>query len=107
MDRECATMRAVASAAILLMTPVHAIAQVAPAPEASLSATFSIDSPIEQLAANPAARAVLEADFPGITTHPAYEQFKALSLKQLAPYSNGLITDDKLAKASADLAAVK
>jgi hypothetical protein len=99
----------IAPVVLFASVPVAAGAQTvaAPAPSAAAVAAFSIDSPIEQLVANPAAKAVLEADFPGVTTHPAYEQFKAMSLKQLAPYSNGIITDEKLAKASADLAAVK
>ena len=99
----------IASAALFANLSVAAAAQtmMAPAPAAAAVAAFSIDSPIEQLVANPATKAVLEADFPGVTTHPAYEQFKAMSLKQLAPYSNGIITDEKLAKASAYLAAVK
>ena len=98
---------AIVCSALLAGVSAPAVAQTAPAPAAAAVGAFSIDSPIEQLVANPAAKAVLEADFPGVTTHPAYEQFKAMSLKQLAPYSNGIITDDKLAKASADLAAVK
>jgi len=99
----------IASAALFANLSVAAAAQtvMAPAPAAAAVAAFSIDSPIEQLVANPATKAVLDADFPGVTTHPAYEQFKAMSLKQLAPYANGIITDEKLAKASADLAAVK
>ena len=99
----------IASATLFASLSVAAGAQTvaAPAPAAAAVAAFSIDSPIEQLVANPATKTVLEADFPGITTHPAYEQFKAMSLKQLAPYSNGIITDEKLGKASADLAAIK
>jgi hypothetical protein len=93
--------------ALLASLTTPAAAQTAPAPAAAVATAFSIDSPIEQLVASPAAKTVLEADFPGVITHPAYEQFKAMSLKQLAPYSNGIITDDKLAKASADFAAVK
>jgi len=100
---------AIACSALLasFTAPVAAQTAQAPAPAAAAVGAFSVDSPIEQLVANPAAKAVLEADFPGVTTHPSYEQFKAMSLKQLAPYSNGIITDEKLAKASADLAAVK
>lgn len=100
---------AIACSALLASLATPAVAQTAPAPAPAAAAVgaFSVDSPIEQLVASPAAKAVLEADFPGVTTHPAYEQFKAMSLKQLAPYSNGIITDEKLAKASADLAAVK
>lgn len=98
---------AIACSALLMSLTAPALAQTAPAPEAAAAGAFSIDTPIEQLVANPAAKSVLDADFPEVATHPAYEQFKAMSLKQLAPYSNGIITDEKLAKAGADLAAVK
>lgn len=93
--------------ALLASLAAPAAAQTAPVPAAAAATVFSIDSPIEQLVANPATKTVLDADFPGLVTHPAYEQFKAMSLKQLQPYSNGIITDDQLAKAGADLSAIK
>ena len=82
--------------------PVAAGAQEAPA-----AATLSIDSPIGALVADARAKAVLDKHLPGIDQHPAYEQFKGMSLKVLAPYSQGMITDDLLAKIGADLAAIK
>jgi hypothetical protein len=98
-------MKYAIACSILLNFAAVTLAQTAPT--AATAPAFSIDTPIEQLVANPGSKAVLDADFPEVATHPAYEQFKAMSLKQLAPYSNGIITDEKLAKASADLAAVK
>jgi hypothetical protein len=50
---------------------------------------------------------VVTTHLPGIDQHPAYEQFKAISLKAVAPFSQGLITDEVLAKIAADLAAIK
>lgn len=99
----------IASAVLMASISASALAQPGADPAAAGAAVtaFSIDSPIEQLVANPSAKAVLDADFPGLTAHPAYEQFKSLSLKQLAPYSNGVITDEKIAKAATDLASVK
>ena len=60
----------IASAALFANLSVAAAAQtmMAPAPAAAAVAAFSIDSPIEQLVANPATKTVLEADFPGVTT---------------------------------------
>lgn len=100
--------RAIVFAALLagLAAPIAAQTTATPAP-AAVSSAFSIDSPIEQLVANAATKTVLDTDFPGLTAHPAYEQFKAMSLKQLQPYSNGVITDDLLVKAATDFAAVK
>ncbi len=85
--------------------PVAAGAQEAPA--AAPAATLSIDTPIAALVADARAKAVLDKHLPGIDQHPAFEQFKGMSLKVLAPYSQGMITDDLLAKIGADLAAIK
>ena len=83
--------------------PAVVVAQDAPAPAAAVS----IDTPSETLGADARAKAVLDKYLPGIDQHPAYDQFKALSLKTLAPFSQGLITEDLLAKIDADLTAIK
>jgi hypothetical protein len=83
-----------------------ASAQTAPTPAAA-EAKLSIDSSIEALAANPVTKAVLDANFPGMTTHPAYEQFKGMSLKVVQPFSGGAITDEAIAKTAEALAAIK
>jgi len=82
-------------------------AQTAPAPAAAASGALTIDTPIEQIAANPAGKAVLDKDLPGLTSHAMYDQFKSMSLKDLQPMSQGAITDDQLKKAGDDLAKVK
>jgi hypothetical protein len=83
-----------------------ASAQSAPAAAAAPAAGFTLDTPIEQIAADPAGKAVLDKDLPGLTTHQAYDQFKGMSLSQVQPMSQGAITDAALAKAGADLAAL-
>jgi hypothetical protein len=94
-------------ALVAVAAPAAALAQdlapTAPAP----AALFSIDTPIEALVADERAKAVLVKHLPGIDQHPAYDQFKALSLKTLAPFSQGMITDEMLAKIAADLATIK
>lgn len=77
--------------------------------ETAAAAAFTIDTPIETLMADERAKAVVTANFGGqdLTQHPAYEQFKSLSLKAVAPFSQGLITDEMLTKIAADLAAIK
>ena len=105
------------SAALLTMTAAPAFAQTAtpapapapaaPAADATATAKFSLDTPIEAIAADPAGKAVLDSDFPGMLTHPAYDQFKGMSLAAVQPMSSGAITDEQLAKAKVDLAAVK
>lgn len=74
---------------------------------AALKAPLTLDTPIETLMANPKARSIVELNIIGIASHPAYEQFKGLSLHQVQPYSNGMITDEMLAKIAAELAALK
>lgn len=84
-----------------------ATAAVAPAvTAASPSLGLNLDTPIAEIAAAPAGKAVLDTQLPGLLTHPAYETFKAFSLKALQPYSNGLITDERLAAVEAGLKAI-
>lgn len=85
------------------VTGPAAAAPTAPTPAAALT----LDTPIATLIENPAARAVLEADLPGMLQHPSLEQFKMLSLTQLAPYSQGLLTPELLTQVGAHLAAIR
>lgn len=71
------------------------------------AAAFTVDTPIEALMADERAKAVVTKHLPDIDQHPSYDQFKAISLKSLAPFSQGLITDELLTKISTDLAAIK
>jgi parvulin-like peptidyl-prolyl isomerase len=100
-----APLAALGLALAAMTAPVAASAQsdVTAAPTA---AAFSLDTPIETLMADDRAKAVLLANLPGIDQHPAYEQFKALSLTTLAPFSQGMITEEMLAKIGTDLAAI-
>lgn len=84
--------------------PVQSSQTAAPAP--APSPAYTLDTPIQQLAADPAAQAVLDRDLPGLTTHDRYDQFKGLSLKALQPFSGGLITDSRLAAVEAGLRAL-
>ncbi|MFM7404470.1 MAG: hypothetical protein ACKO1N_10405 [Erythrobacter sp.] len=93
------------------MMPALAIAQnnmPAPMPAAPApAALFTIDAPIEALMADERAKAVIVKYLAGIDQHPAYNDFKGLSLKTLAPFSQGLISEETLGKIAADLAAIK
>lgn len=57
---------------------------------------FSIKTPIEKIAANPAARAVIDAELPGFTTHPTYEQFKTMSLEALDAMFPGAVPRERI-----------
>jgi len=104
-------------AAALAIVPVPALAQTpAPAPASSATpapaapanaAPLNGDSPIEAIAMAPVGKASMEKNMPGVLDHPAYEQFKGMSLRALEPLSGGLITDEKIAALEQDLKAAQ
>lgn len=101
-----------AAAAVACLLPTLASAQTAPAAGAPAAAApaaakFNLDTPIETLAADPKAKAVLDADLPNLVSHPSYEDFKMLSLRAVQPFSQGKLTDELLKKVETDLAAIK
>lgn len=88
----------------MLLAPVAEETPPAAATAAeSAQAPLNADAPIEMIAANPAGKAILDKEMPELLAHPAYEQIKALSLRQLQPYSGGAITDDAIARIDAAL----
>jgi hypothetical protein len=63
-------------------------------------------TPIADLAATPETKAILDKDLPGLTAHPAFDQFKGMTLKALQPMSGGVVTDEQLAAVQAGLDAL-
>lgn len=98
-----------AAAATTFLMPAAAFAQAAPAPaQTAPAAKFNLDTPIETLAADEKASAVLTAGLGiDVTTHPAYDQFKGMSLRQVQPMSNGQVTEAMLASIEKGLAEIK
>jgi hypothetical protein len=97
----------IAAAPLAQATPAPA---PAPAPAAAPAAAtkFNLDTPIETLVADPAAKKVLDTDMGAdITTNPSYDQFKGMSFNQVAPYAPDKLPAALLAKIGADLAAIK
>ncbi|MDR7229779.1 hypothetical protein J2X45_000842 [Caulobacter sp. BE264] len=91
--------------AALLTTP--ALAQNAsPPPAAAAASAFSADTPLQAVVADPAAKAALEKTLPTLAKHPAFEQFKSMSLRELQAYAEGQITNEMVAKVDADLKAL-
>ena len=78
------------------------------AAEQATAAKPTIDSPIESLMADAQAKAIVVKHFGGqdVSAHPMYEDFKAMSLKAVAPFSQGMVTDEMIAAIEADLAAL-
>ncbi len=69
-------------------------------------AGFTLDTPINVIAANAQGKAVLMHDLPGVMTNPKYPMFSDMSLSQLASLSSGRLTPAKLAVVQADLAKI-
>ena len=100
-------------AALMTAAPAFAQATPAPAPAApapaapASDAKFNLDTPLQDIVADEKGKAVIEKHFPGMIALPEYEMFKAISLTQLQPYTNGKITDEMLAATAKDLAEIK
>jgi hypothetical protein len=67
---------------------------------------YSDETPIEVLAADPAAAAVLNKDLPGLLTDAQYPIFKSMSLKAIQQASNGDLSKTDVEKTVADLQAL-
>ncbi|WP_120716838.1 hypothetical protein [Tsuneonella amylolytica] len=104
-------MKSIVLAAAALVVAAPAIAQTADhsmhAGHADAAAKFSLDTPIATLVADEKAKAVLDANLPGLTTHEHYEMFKGMTLNQIAPMAGDRMPATALAKTKADLAAIK
>lgn len=103
-------------AALMAAAPAFAQDTATPAPAAPAPAAdatpaadgkFNLDTPLQDIVADEKGKAVIEKHFPGMIALPEYEMFKAISLTQLQPYSNGKITDEMLAATAKDLAEIK
>jgi len=95
--------KTVIALSLLLAMPasMSAWAQSQPA-----STVYSEETPIEVLAADPAAAAVLNKDLPGLLTDAQYPIFKAMSLKAIQGASNGDLSKSDVEKTVADLQAL-
>jgi len=100
------TLFALAATMTMLAAPAWADVPAAAPNLPSAAAKFSLDTPVEALAANPSTKAVLEANLPGITTHPQYETFKGMSLSVLAGFAPDKLTPERLAAVAAALAKI-
>ena len=63
----------------------------------------TINSSLKELLADPKAKAILEKHFPGFSGNPQLQMAMGMTLKQIQPFSQGAITDDKLKLVEADL----
>lgn len=92
-------------AAIAALVPAAAFAQSDDGATAATAAHFTLDTPIKMLIADPAAKAVLDKDLPGMSSDENLPKFEDKSLRQLQPMSGGQLTDAMLKQVAADLGA--
>ncbi|HVW74725.1 MAG TPA: hypothetical protein VHC39_13890 [Rhizomicrobium sp.] len=97
--------RTALAALSLLATAAQAQDRTSPAPTAPESG-YSRDTPVEKIAADPAAVAVLNKDLPGLLSDAQYPLFKSMSLKQLQAASGGELSQEDVDKTVADLQAL-
>jgi len=95
--------RAGLAALLLLALPARAQDQPASATPAAATPSYTRDTPVEKIAADPEAAAVLNKDLPGLLGDTEYPLFKSMSLKQLQAASGGDLSQEDVDKALADL----
>lgn len=100
------TKLAAAFAAVALLAGAAPAAQALPAVVAVQDAKPNIGWTIGELLENEKAAAVLEKHVPGISDHPARPQFEGMTLEEVAPLSNGELTQEMIDAIDADLKAL-
>jgi hypothetical protein len=64
---------------------------------------FSVDSTLRELMENPSTHEFLEKNMPELLQHPALSMIRNMSLRQIAPFSEGKLTDEVLAQIDENL----
>jgi hypothetical protein len=63
-------------------------------------------TPLGELIDNEKTRAVLDKHLPGLSTNPAIEMAKGMTLPAMKPFAADSITDEVISKIDADLASI-
>jgi hypothetical protein len=102
--------KTVMAASLLLTVPAGAQEQASNAPAsaapASAAPVYTRDTPIQVLAADPAAAAVVNKDIPGLLSDSQYPMFKSMSLHAVQQASGGDLSASDVDKTVADLQAL-
>lgn len=64
---------------------------------------FTLNTPVDRIAADPQGKAVLERDVPGLMKNKDYPMFDDMSLSEIALISGGRLTKSKLDLVKSDL----
>jgi hypothetical protein len=83
-----------------------ALAGCVQGPAPAVSKMFSLDTPVEKIAADGRGKAVLDRDLPGLMASRQYVLFEDMSLAQIASLSSGQLTSAKLDVVAVDLAGI-
>lgn len=73
----------------IFLAVIAAFLTAAPGSAKDAEPVFSLDTPIEKIAANPTGRALIEAELTGLLAHPNYEQYKDKSINELSVMLGG------------------
>jgi len=68
--------------------------------------SYTLETPLELIAADPAAAAVIDKDIPGLLKDPHYAMIEGMGLRDIAALSRGELTPEMLAQTEADLKTV-
>ena len=103
-SKQAVMMIGVAGLASLGACAAPSKAQIATRSLTPAPASFSVQTPIDKIAADERGKAVLDRDVPGVMSNPHYVMFSCMSLSQLASLSGGRLTKSKLSQVNSDLA---
>ena len=78
-----------------------------PAPAAAPTDSYSLDTPIQKLAADQNAKVVIDRNIPGLLSNSHYPVIKTMSLRTVAAMSSGRISKETLIEVNQELGAVK
>lgn len=91
--------------AVATVSPAVAVAQTTPAATPAASSHYTTaDTPIGTLLDDPAAKAIIEKNIPGMTTNDQIDMARGMTLKSIQQYSPDQVTDPVLAKIDAEFA---
>ena len=85
------------------IVPFPMVQTASPPVSSTANAGFTLDTPIETIAADPFGAAVINKDVPGLLTDPSYGVFQGMSLNSVASLSRGQLTKEMLTQTEADL----
>jgi hypothetical protein len=88
---------------VAVAVPAPAIIAPMPVPRIMPVRVFTLDTPVDRIAADPQGKAVLDRDVPGLMADKRYPMFDDMSLSEIAMFSHGRLSKTKLDLVKSDL----